>query len=98
MLSGWVGVELNPYFGYGRIYFASRCLFLEKIAYSLEVLWGEHSGLRKCQLEYGVLRDIVPIDETVDDILIYPERENTGDHFHGKALLCGEEFKLRDVI
>ena len=70
----------------------------EQVGHARKVFRQQHAGLRKSQLEHGVIGDIVPVDQILDDVWIDAKGQDIGHHLHIKPLLVGYALELRNPV
>ena len=71
---------------------------LDEVAHVREILVLQHTGLGERELVNRVIRDVVPVDEILDDVIVHSEWEHGGNRLHVQTLLFGKSLKLPDVV
>lgn len=97
-LVGRMGIELVADFGDGLIQLGLVGALAQQRGDAVEMLRREHAALREGELEDRIGRDVVPVDQFVDDVLVDAERQHRGHHLHFEAPFGGEPAKLHDAI
>ena len=71
---------------------------VEQVGHAVEIRGIEHAFLGKGELENGVFRGLVPIDEGIDHIIIDPERQDAGHDLHLEVQLIRHARKGGDAV
>ena len=96
-LPGGVRVQRFSYFGDGGLD-DGLVTAAHGIGHFVEVFRSQHAFLREGELVDGVIGDIVPVDQLIDDVFIDPKRQHIGYHVHGKAGLVVQAFERLDLV
>lgn len=83
LLAGGVRVEASPDLRNREPEFLPRARIVHEGRQPVLVLGPEHSALREDHLEDGVVRDVVPVDELGEDVLVHAERKHRGQGPYG---------------
>lgn len=57
---------------------------LQRGRHALEMMGQQHFALGEGELEDGVVRDTLPVNELLDHIVTGPKRQDAADHLHGE--------------
>ena len=69
-----------------------------KLGDPLVMFGGQHAPLGERELIDGIVRNVVPVDQFVDDVLVDAERQYRRHHFHFKALRFIKLLQRGDTI
>jgi hypothetical protein len=75
-----------------------RGVALDQTHHALEVLGREHAALRKRQLVDGVVRDVAPVDQVLEDVAVHPEGQHRGNGLEGGSVVLGKSLELVDPV
>src|SRR5690606_38131651 len=70
--------------------------FLQQVGDLVEVVFLQHARLWKGELKHGVVGNVVPIDQFIDNVLIYLKWKNLGYYFDGESYFLGQGSHLRN--
>ena len=63
-----------------------------------EILTAQHRRLRKCELKHGILGDVRPIDQLLDDVVVDSEGQYRRHRLHGIEVARRKSLELGDLI
>ena len=70
----------------------------QQVSNTRKVFGGEHFWLRKNQTEHWIVRNIFPMDQMIDNVLVNAEGQYLSDNPDRETQIRGKVTKLRDVI
>ena len=76
----------------------SRGPLLEQVGDRVEVRGVEHLRLRKRQLEHGIVRHVIPVDQFFDDVRVDAKGQDAGDDLHLEPMIGGQTLQLRNPV
>ncbi len=85
-----VRIQSHPHRPRRGLYVAVGCAAREQARYGPDVLRGQHVGLREDQPVDRIIGSGVPVDQTLHDVLVCPERKYRRDRPDGQPVRLGE--------